>query len=105
MSFGVFQLKGVSKAAHVPANAPFKGSPAAGNPRKCKFSCGNCVEDHDKRACQHKDECLQCKTKSHAFWSPQCLHFITWRGNKQRKGEWLEEPIKAFPANKSFYYN
>ena len=51
--------------------------------------------DHDKKTCQHKDECLPCKIKAHAFWSPQCQHFMTWRENKQQKGQWIGESPTA----------
>ena len=64
---GITQLKGMSKAPNVPAHAPVKGSTADGNLRKFRYPCENCGGDHDNRACQHKDECLQCKTKSHGF--------------------------------------
>ena len=80
---GITQPKLMPKALNVPAHDLVKGSPADGNLRKSQYPCGNCGGDHDKRACQYKDEYLQCKTKSQTFWSPQCPHFITWCDNKQ----------------------
>ena len=64
---GLTQLKGVIKNAPVPAQALSKGPPSDGQVRKFVYPCGNCGGDHDKRACQHKDECLPCKTKLHAY--------------------------------------
>ena len=69
---GLTQIKGMIKAAPVPVHTPAKGSSSDGQVRKFKYPCGNCGGDHDKRTCQHRDECLPCKTKLHAFWSPQC---------------------------------
>ena len=74
---GLTQLKGVPKADPVIAHALAKGPPPDGPVRKFIYPCGNCGGDHDKSACQHKDECLPCKTKLHAYWSPLCPCFVT----------------------------
>ena len=97
---GLTQLKGVSKAAPVLAHALAKGPPSDGQVRKFVYPCGNCGGDHDKRACQHKDECLPCKTKLHAYWSPLCPCYVTWRDHKRRKGQWKDgyNMAKSFGA-------
>ena len=97
---GLTQLKGAIKNAPVLANALAKGSPSDGKVCKFAYPCGNCRGDHYERACQHKDECLPCKTKLHAYWSQSCPCYATWRDNKQRKGQWKDgyNMAKAFGA-------
>ena len=72
--------------------APKEGSAAVKSlqqlfsPRRLVFHVTNVVETTTKgRQC--KDECLQCKTKSHDNWSQQRPLFMAWRDNKQQKGQ------------------
>ena len=65
---------------------PLKGSPTAPLDKKTHYDCGNCGSpDHDRKACPRRDECLQCKTKSHGYWSSACLLFIAWQQKKDRQ--------------------
>ena len=56
------------------------------SPRSLFFHAENVVVTTTKGR-QYKDECLQCKTKSHCIWSQQCPLFMAWRDNKQQKGQ------------------
>ena len=57
---GITQLKGVIKAANTTTVATSRGSMPDGTARKSRFPCGNCGGDHDKKTCQHRDECIPC---------------------------------------------
>ena len=42
-----------------------------------------------------RDECLQCKTKSHAYWSQTCPLFIAWLQKKDRQRQHNEGSNKG----------
>ena len=88
----VTKAKGGEKWAPAPINV----TPVAQVDKQIHYDCGNCGSpDHDRKACPRRDECLHCKTKSHAYWSQTCPLFIAWLQKKDRRRQHNEGSNKG----------
>ena len=76
--------------------APIKGNPVVQVDKQIHYDCGNCGSpDHDRKACPRRNECLQCKTKSHAYWSQTCPLFMAWLQKKGGQRKYNERSDKG----------